>query len=88
MELNGTFQIRDIAGEYVVLPTGDTALKFGGLISLNDVSRLIWEDLEQKKDKEKILEDILENFDVSRDQALADLDEFLDRMLQHDLLIL
>ena len=86
MKIAGEFIMREVVGEYVLVPVGDTALKFSGLISLNPVSALIWKGLEQEKSQEALLEDILAEFEVQRDEAAADLDEFLDLMRKNQLL--
>ena len=42
MKLRGTFTIREVAGEIIAIPVGNTALELNGMIILNPVSRLIW----------------------------------------------
>ena len=43
---------------------------------------LIWSALEQDAERESILRQILDRFDVDRERAEKDLDEFLDQMEQ------
>lgn len=42
MVIRGDFVLRQIAGEYVLVPTGMAALDFGSLISTNEVGYFIW----------------------------------------------
>lgn len=86
MKIKGEFIVREIIGECVLVPVGETALRFNGIISLNPVSAVIWKGLLENKDREQLLEDILEEFEVERDQAAADLDEFLQLLRQNQLL--
>ena len=86
MKIKGEFIVREVVGEYVLVPVGDTALHFNGIISLNEVSAGIWKGLQKGKNREELLEDILEEFDVSREEASADLDEFLDNLRKNQLL--
>ena len=86
MKINGEFIVREIIGECVLVPVGETALRFNGIISLNPVSAVIWKGLLENKDRDRLLEDILEEFEVERDQAAADLDEFLQLLRQNQLL--
>ena len=37
MKISENYIMREIAGEYIVVPTGRAAMDFKGLISLNDV---------------------------------------------------
>ncbi len=87
MKINGEFILRQIADETILVPVGQTALKFNGLITLTPVSRFIWSCLEQNMSRAQILEEILGEYDVDRNTAEADLDEFLAGLIQWDLLI-
>ena len=79
MKLKGEFLLREVAGEIIVIPVGRTALNFNGMICINAVSAVIWKGLQEEKSQAEILESILQEFDVSRDDAAADLDEFLSQ---------
>ena len=50
--------------------------------TLDKVGGLIWSALEQDAERESILRQILDRFDVDRERAEKDLDEFLDQMEQ------
>lgn len=86
MKLKGKFLIREVAGEIIVVPVEETALGFNGLICLNAVSQQIWNGLQVGKTREEILEIILEEFEVSREEAAADLDIFLQQLRENNLL--
>ncbi len=87
MKINGEFIVREVVGEYILVPVGDTALHFNGIISLNEVSASIWKGLQEGKDKDQLLEGVLEEFDVSREVANADLEEFLQLLQKNQLLV-
>ena len=40
MKIIKDFILRNIAGEYVLIPTGTTTQEFNGLISLNEIAAL------------------------------------------------
>lgn len=86
MKIKGELLIREVAGEIIAIPVGQTALRFNGMICLNEISALIWNGLQAGKTKETILENILEEYDVPAEEAAADLDEFLVRLRENDLL--
>ena len=86
MKIIKDFILREVVGETVLIPTGETALQFNGIISLNPVSALIWKGLEAGKDEDAILADILAEFDVAEDVARADLQEFLQGMRKSQIL--
>lgn len=86
MKLKGEFVLREVAGEIIVIPVGKTALNFNGMICINGVSAEIWKGLQEEKTKEEILENILQEFDVSREEARADLDVFLHQLREDNML--
>jgi hypothetical protein len=86
MKLKGEFVLREVAGEIIVIPVGKTALNFNGMICINGVSAEIWKGLQEEKTKGEILENILQEFDVSREEATADLDVFLHQLRENNLL--
>lgn len=86
MKLQGEFVVRQVMDQIVAIPVGETALRINGMILLNDVSRVIWENLEKETDVEKILTAVTDAFEVSRDEAQADIMEFLDKLRQIQIL--
>ena len=86
MKLKGEFVLREVAGEIIVIPVGKTALNFNGMLCINAVSAEIWKGLQEGKTKAEILESILAEFDVSREEAAADLDVFLRQLSENNLL--
>ena len=85
MKIKGEFIMRELVGEILLVPVGQTALQFNGMITLNPVTQ-IWRSLEQGAPYEEILRSILDQFDVAEDTARQDLDRFLEEMRGRDLL--
>ena len=52
MKIEKDFILREIAGDYVIVPTGKTALEFNGLITVNELGAFIWEKLQQETTEE------------------------------------
>lgn len=86
MRLKGEFVIRQIIDDIIAVPIGPTALKFNGMIMLNQVSKLIWNCLEQETDLDSLTAAATEHFDVSEETARADIQRFLQQLRQADLL--
>lgn len=87
MRLKGEFVIRQIIDDIIAVPIGPTALKFNGMIMLNQVSKLIWNCLEQETDLDSLTAAVTEHFDVSEETARADIQRFLQQLRQADLLV-
>ena len=77
MKFKKEFMLREIVGETVLIPTGETAAHFNGLISVNELGRFIWDNYEKAEDEDELLSFILDEYEVERDVAKADLEEFL-----------
>ena len=86
MKLRGQFTLREVAGEVLVVPMGDTALSLNGMIILNGVSKVIWEALEPGATQEELLQRILDEFDVSQKTAEEDLASFLEDLRKQNLI--
>ena len=87
MKLKYDFAVREIMGEYVLVPLGDGALGFAGMISTSETGALLVEELKRDVDREVLVKRILEEYDVDEQTAAADVDEFLDRLKSLNLLI-
>ena len=86
MKLNGTFTLREVAGEILVIPVGKTALSLNGMIVLNPVSKVIWQCLGKDAEYHEILRAVTDTFEVSMEEAATDLNEFLDELRKQGLL--
>lgn len=86
MKLRGDFVVRQIMDDTVAIPVGQAALHLNGMILLNDVSRTIWNCLQQDTDMESILTALTDAFEVSDQEARSDLTVFLDELRQLQLL--
>lgn len=86
MKLNGTFAVREVAGEILVIPVGETALNLNGMIVLNPVGKVIWECLEKGANQDEILSEITAQFEVPEAVAKEDLLSFLCELSERELI--
>ena len=77
MKAKEGFVLRNIVDEYILMPTGDNIAAFQGTILLNDVSAFIWEKLQNPISKADLLQAVLNEFEVEKAVASADLDALL-----------
>lgn len=80
MKIQKEFVLREIAGDYVIIPTGKTALTFNGLITVNEVGSELWKMLQSDVTFEDLTKGILEIYDVDEETAKEDIREFLDTL--------
>jgi len=80
MKGNKDFLLREVADSLVLVPVGEAARRFPGMIRLNETGRLLWELLEREQTPESLTEALLSRFEVSREQAGADVEAFLEKL--------
>lgn len=78
MKASRDFVLREVAGEIILVPTGET--RFSGLVTLNGIGRFIFESLGTETTESALLDRITAEYDVDRETAAADLSDFLKRL--------
>ena len=80
MKAKPGFVLINVVDEYILMPTGDNIGQFNGTVLLNEVSAFVWEKLQNPVSKEDLLKAILDEFEVQRAVASADLDALLETL--------
>ena len=86
MHIKDQFLLREIAGEYVIIPTGDTFLRFNGMMAMNEVGVFMWNCLQKDHTEESLLQAVLDEYDVDEETAIADVKLFVDTLMSHGIL--
>lgn len=71
---------RDIAGDIILVPVGAATSSIQGLITINETGAAIWDALPGAENEEAIVDKLYEQFDAERDELRKDVDEFLDKL--------
>ena len=77
---------RSIAGDTILVPVGRAVLDSNGLFVLNELGDFIWDLLPTVDTEAQIVDAILAQYDVSPEEAAADVAEFLSQLRQMDIL--
>ena len=72
--------VRQVMEDIVAIPVGDAANRFGGMLLLNEVSRVIWTELEKGADIDGLVTAVTDAFEVSEEEARADILELLEQL--------
>lgn len=86
MKFKKDFILRDIMGETILVPINESTTAFNGLITINELGKFIWENLESSENEEDLLHKILQEYEVEKEVAKEDLNEFLDKLRQVDII--
>jgi hypothetical protein len=76
---------RRIAGELFLVPIRGRIADMSALYSLNEVAEFLWEKLGEKSLKD-LREEVLAIFEIGREEAEADILEFIDQLLKAGLI--
>lgn len=82
MKLKEGFVLRQVADTWVVMPLGSVGVDFNGMLTLNETGALLWKALEKGGDQEALADALTAEYAVSREQALADAQEFMENLVR------
>lgn len=80
MKIKEGFVYREIMGQGVVVPTGKASVEFSGMVKLNETGAYIWKKIEQEYSQAAIVEELLKEYDVSKEQATESVRKFVSDM--------
>lgn len=80
MKISNLFILRNIAGEYLLIPTGSATSRVQGLLSLNETGALLYRNLSEDCTAASLAAALTAEYDVSPEEAAADAAEFLQQM--------
>ena len=79
MKLKEGFILRQVAGENVVIPSGDE-------LNLNGTGKLLWERLEAGAEDADLVQALLDEYDVDEKTAAANVAAFIQKLKDHGFL--
>ena len=80
MKILEEFVLREVAGNYIVVPFGENAVSFKAMITLNETGAFLWMQLEEEKTQEELLEAFLQEYEIDRQTAEADISKFIEKV--------
>jgi hypothetical protein len=78
---NGDVISRKIAGELFLVPVKGKIADMENIFALTPVAEYIWDRLDGRKSLNEILNDVVDHFDVSKEQAESDVLEFITELV-------
>lgn len=75
MILSSSFEIVEVAGEYMAIPIGEQS--FNGIVALNEASAFLLGKLSQSKSEEELVSCLIEEYLVDKDIAECDVGVFV-----------
>ncbi len=85
MKIRNTYILRDVAGENLVVPIGES-VNFNSVITLNSTGKFLWEQLQNDMTESELIDALLKEYNVERDTACKDVSAFIDKLKKNDML--
>lgn len=80
MKISKEFALRQIAGNYIVVPFGENAVSFKAMITLNETGAFLWKQLEGEIIQEELLLALVAEYDIDSKTAKKDIEEFIQKL--------
>ena len=80
MRIKDGFVIREVAGQIMVIATGEASKNFHGMIKLNNTGKDIWEGLQEGLSEEEIASHLAQKYQIDISEAKQDTADFLNKM--------
>ena len=81
MKRSADFLLSEVAGTRVLIPIGDAATTFPGMVTMNDTGAYIWELLEQEKTVDALAAALMDRYAVDQETARGDVEAFVGKLI-------
>ena len=86
MKIRDGFVVREVAGTYLALATGELSKIYNGSITLNSSAKFIFDCFLNETTKEEVVNKMLENYSgLDKKTAEEAVDEFIKRLMEENL---
>lgn len=85
MKIKDGYLLRNVAGSSIIVAVGDEAVNFDGIRTLNETGAFLWKQIEQGADEEKIVNALMEEYEVDEETAKNDVQEFVNLLINNGL---
>lgn len=77
LKVKDGFVLRKIGPQTVAVPVGKLTGEIHGVVALTESGALLWEKLTQGAEKENLVSLLLEEYEIDKETALNDVDDFI-----------
>ena len=77
MKIKSGFMLREIAGQWVIVPLGARVVEFNGIMTLSESGALLWKHLENGATEEQLVAVLRAEYDVDEELAKTDVAKFV-----------
>lgn len=76
---------RKITGVDILISVGENIANFNGYIEMNASASYLWDSMKEAHTLNELSDLLVEKFKITKDQAMNDVKEFLELLLEHQM---
>jgi len=69
LKIKEGFMLREVAGQWLVVPLGERVVEFSGIMTLSESGAVLWRKMEQDVSSEEMIATILAEYNVDEETA-------------------
>ena len=86
MKIKNELMLREIAGNYIIVPVGGDFVDLNAMININDTGAFIFKALEEDTTASEIVDAMIKEYDIDEKTAKNDVNEFIDILRKNSML--
>jgi len=86
MKIKKEYILKSVAGQHIVVPIGREAVKFHGMITLNDTGKFLFESLKEPASIEQLVVKVMDTYEVDLKTAKKDVEMFVDLLIKNEII--
>ena len=80
MKIKKGYVLKEIGDSCVVVPIGEAAKTFKGVIALNETAKVLWLTLEKGAEINDLVDALTAEYEVDRETALRSSEKFIEKL--------
>lgn len=80
--INPGYALKQIVDDYVIIATGDNAVKFSAVLVLNEVGVKVFKLLMENKTETEIAQQLMADYGIDEVTAKTDVRKFIDKLVK------
>ena len=78
--------LRKVGTDIILVPVGNALKEHNGLFMLSESACFLWSQLPACNSVQELAQKLLDEYEVSQEQALADTQEFVDKLIELEII--
>ena len=81
MKIKKGFVLRNVGGDFLVVPVGEMSKQFHGMINLNETGNFLWNFFTEEHTAEEAVEALCGEYEVKKEIAAQDVAKFVEILM-------